>query len=312
MLSFLPGPLIAFFILSLCIANLMLWGCLVLVTVPLKLLPPLRLVASRAANGCMHGWVLGNELVLKAFAPTQWHIQGLSQPLSKDKSYLIICNHLSAMDIAAVTIALRHHVPMLKFFLKQQLLYFPFLGLACWALDMPFMRRYSKSDIAKDPKRGSADIETTRQSCEKFRGYPTCVINFVEGSRLTLDKHRRQRSPYHYLLKPKSGGIAFAMATLGDQFDQLLDLTVVYPGTPDGIMAAFVSGKVPKVVIDIDVVPMTQVPQGDYQTDKGYRVEFQQWLNQRWLRKDKLIDEQLRQHQPELVADSFYQALTSD
>ncbi|WP_298445605.1 acyltransferase [uncultured Ferrimonas sp.] len=312
MLSLLPGPLVAVLVVTAALLNLALWGTLVVLTAPLKaLLPMAKNPIGDLANRFMAGWVLGNEIILKGLTPTQWHIQGLQQPLNPQGSYLIVCNHLSAMDIAVVTIALRRNVPMLKFFLKQQLLYVPFLGAACWALDMPFMRRFSKSQLAKNPHLKGSDIDTTRRSCERFRDRPTCVINYVEGSRLTPTKHQRQCSPFNYLLKPKAGGIAFAMSTLGDQFEQVLDLTVVYPGATDDIMAAFVSGKVEHVVVDINVIPMSAVPQGDYQQDKGYRVEFQAWLNQVWLRKDRLIGQLLRQYQPINKARDFYQAIAS-
>ncbi|QIZ78077.1 acyltransferase [Ferrimonas lipolytica] len=312
MLSCLPAPLIAALVLSTASINIAFWGTLIVLLSPFKaLLPFARQPISELSNQLMAGWVACNEALLKTFTPTQWHIQGLEQQLDKNGSYLIVCNHLSGMDIAVVTIALRRHVPMLKFFLKQQLLYVPFLGAACWALDMPFMQRYTKSQIAKNPKLKGSDIDTTRRSCEKFLNIPTCVINYVEGSRLTLEKHQRQNSPFTYLLKPKAGGIAFAMSTLGDQFDHVLDLTVVYPGTPDGIMASFVSGKVEHVAVDINVIPMSELPQGNYDKDKAYRVEFQAWLNQVWQRKDRLIGQLLMQYQPNKAVQGFYQAIAS-
>jgi 1-acyl-sn-glycerol-3-phosphate acyltransferase len=40
---------------------------------------------------------------------------------------------------------------MNKYFLKQQLAWVPFIGLACWALDMPFMKRYSRSYLIRHP-----------------------------------------------------------------------------------------------------------------------------------------------------------------
>lgn len=78
----------------------------------------------------------------------------------------------------------KDRIPMPKFFLKQQLLYVPFIGMACWALDMPFMRRYSREYLLRHPHKRGQDLATTRRSCEKFRAVPTTVVNYVEGTRL--------------------------------------------------------------------------------------------------------------------------------
>ena len=118
---------------------------------------------------------------------------------------------------------------MNKYFLKQQLAWVPFIGLACWALDMPFMRRYSRSYLIRHPERRGKDVEPTRRSCEKFRAHPTTIVNFVEGSRFTEEKKRETRSPYHNQLPPKAAGIAKALNVLGSQFDKLLNVTLCYP-----------------------------------------------------------------------------------
>ncbi|MFI3245606.1 MAG: acyltransferase [Ferrimonas sp.] len=313
MIALIPRLIIALLIVLLCTVNLAFWGTLVVLTAPLKLLLPLfRQSISQFANKLMHGWVWGNEVILKTLTPTQWHIHGLDDHLDRNGSYLLICNHLSAIDIAVVTISLRRHVPMLKFFLKHQLLYLPFLGAACWALNMPFMRRYNAQQLAEDPQRQGTDIETTRRACRQFRHIPTCVINYVEGSRLTPTKHQQQQSPYTYLLKPKAGGIALAMAVLSDQIDQVLDLTLVYPGTERQILTHFLMGKLQHVTLDVATIPLSQIPQGDYHQDAAYRLQFQQWLNQRWQHKDKRIAQLLAHHQSASQKTDLYYRLSSE
>lgn len=42
--------------------------------------------------------------------------------------------------------------PYFKFFLKKELIWVPFLGLAWWALEYPFMKRYSKAFLEKHPE----------------------------------------------------------------------------------------------------------------------------------------------------------------
>ncbi len=106
--------------------------------------------------------------------------------------YLLISNHHSWADIVVLCVLFRKHIPMNKYFLKQQLAWVPFIGLACWALDMPFMRRYSRSYLIRHPERRGKDVETTRRSCEKFRAHPTTIVNFVEGSRFTEEKSAKR------------------------------------------------------------------------------------------------------------------------
>ncbi|MBY5993303.1 acyltransferase [Ferrimonas balearica] len=311
MLSFLPAPLLAPLNALLAILNVLFWGSLILVLALFKLLPipPLRLKISALCNACMHGWVSVNYGLLRLTTKTRWRVQGLEESgLSKQGWYLVLANHLSWADIVVVTVVLRNHVPMLKFFLKQQLFYIPIMGLACWALDMPFMRRYTKSQIAKNPALKGKDIETTRRSCEKFKHLPTCVINFVEGSRLTPGKHQRQRSPFRYLMKPKAGGIAFALNTLGSQFDQLLDVTIVYPDAPENIMWSLLGGELDNICVAVQTLPLSEVPHGDYDSDKAYRIEFQKWLNGLWEQKDDTIDGILSQQGG---PKAFYQGLPS-
>jgi len=48
--------------------------------------------------------------------------------------------------------------------------------------------------------------------------------------------------------------------------------------------------QVDKVMIDIDVIPIPAELRGDYYNDRAFRLAFQQWLNNRWQRKDELIE----------------------
>ena len=166
----------------------------------------------------------------------------------------------------------------------------PFLGLAFWALDYPFMKRYPKSVLAKKPHLLGKDLEITRAACEKFRELPVTVVNYLEGTRFTQAKRDAQRSPYHYLLKPKAGGVAFVLAALGEQLDALLDVTVVYPGdTPPGF-ADLLCGRVRHVIVDIRTHELDPALwQGDYENDPAFRVVVQRWVGDLWREKDQRI-----------------------
>ena len=163
------------------------------------------------------------------------------------------------------------------------------MGLGAWALDMPFMQRYSREFVEKNPHLKGKDIQTTKQSCEKFRECPTTVINFVEGSRFTVQKHRHRNSPFTHLLPPKAGGIAFTLAAMGELFTGILDVTLMYPNNPRRPMLDMLAGRLNKVILRARVMPIEQEIIGDYFSDNDFRDNFQSWLNARWSQKDTQI-----------------------
>ena len=183
----------------------------------------------------------------------------------------------------------RKHIPMNKYFLKQQLAGYR-LSAACWALDMPFMKRYSRSYLIRHPERRGKDVETTRRSCEKFRAHPTTIVNFVEGSRFTEEKRLQTRSPYQNLLPPKAAGIAMALNVLGAQFDKLLNVTLCYPENDKTPFFDMLSGKLTRIVVRVDLVPIDTELHGDYVNDKNFKRRFQLWLNTLWKEKDEQIE----------------------
>lgn len=252
---------------------------------------PLQKACSWLAKECASLWVAGNSLNQNLLSPYTLNVTGLDS-LERRDWYLVIANHQSWVDILVMQRVLHRKIPFLNFFLKKELLYVPFLGLAWWALDFPFMTRTSKSQIRKNPKLKGKDVETTRKACEKFKTMPVSIVNFVEGTRYTQDKHRRQNSPFYHLLKPKAGGIAFVMQAMGEQITKVVNVTIHYP---DGIptFIDFVSGKVKQIEVHVDVLPVSENLIGDYSNDSDFRVRFQSELNHLWQQKDEQL-QQLR------------------
>lgn len=240
-------------------------------------------------NFMMYCWCSGLAALLYFNPWLKWDIQGL-ETLNKKNWYLLICNHHSWADIVVLCVIFRNHIPMNKYFLKQQLAWVPFMGLACWALDMPFMRRYSRSFLIRHPEHRGKDVETTRRSCEKFRAHPTTIVNFVEGSRFTPEKRQQTRSPYKNLLPPKAAGIAMALNVLGSQFDKLLDVTLCYPENDKTPFYDMLSGKLTRIVVTVNLRPVDPELHGDYVGDKSFKRRFQLWLNALWEEKDRQID----------------------
>ena len=254
----------------------------------LKLLvpvPAVRRAADQTLNALASAWVAVNNAWIAAVHPAaRWDVQGV-EGLHARGWYLVSSNHQSWVDILVLQRIFHGHIPFLKFFLKQQLIWVPVIGLAWWALDFPFMKR-GRGHGAR-----SSDLQTTREACEKFKRIPTSVINFVEGTRFTPAKHTQQASPYRHLLKPKIGGLGIALATMGEQFEALLDVTLVYPhGTPR--FWDLLCGRIDAVTVRVqqrDIPP--QVLGSDPIGDKAYRQRISAWVEQQWAEKDRLIDE---------------------
>lgn len=257
-----------------------------------KLIFPIPVIwrsVSVFCNFMMYCWCSGLAALLYFNPWLKWDIQGL-ETLNKKNWYLLICNHHSWADIVVLCVIFRNHIPMNKYFLKQQLAWVPFMGLACWALDMPFMRRYSRSFLIRHPEHRGKDVETTRRSCEKFRSHPTTIVNFVEGSRFTPEKRQQTRSPYKNLLPPKAAGIAMALNVLGSQFDKLLDVTLCYPENDKTPFYDMLSGKLTHIVVTVNLRSVDPELHGDYVGDKSFKRRFQLWLNALWEEKDRQID----------------------
>jgi len=234
-------------------------------------------------------WAEIDKLIFALCIPTRWEVRG-DENLRSDTSYLVIGNHQSWVDIPALIQALNRRTPFFKFFLKKELIWVPLLGLAWWALDYPFMKRYSKAFLAKHPELKGHDLEITRQACDLFKRQPVTVVNYLEGTRFTTAKNAQQNSPYSHLLKPKAGGVAFVLAAMGEQLDAILDVTVVYPSERIPGFWDLLCGQVPRVIIDIQTRELDPALwQRDYENDPLFREKVQGWVNQLWLDKDARI-----------------------
>ncbi len=232
-------------------------------------------------------WISINSFNSRLFCNIHWDIRGL-ETLERKEWYLVLSNHQSWVDILALQTVFNKKIPMLKFFLKKELIWVPFLGLAWWALDFPFMKRYSRDYLDKNPHLKGKDLESTKKACEKFKHTPVSVINFVEGTRFTPEKHKKQKASFKHLLKPKAGGVAFVLGSMGEYLHKIIDVTIVYPDkTPT--FWDFISGKVKKIIIDIEVLPVSQAAAGDYFNDPASKDIFFEWMNELWHKKDNKI-----------------------
>ncbi len=292
MLSFLPPPLIGLIASLLMVLNVLFWVPILLLFSCVKLILPIqrmRLLIDPVLLRIAEAWIGGNGLWMRLTQSVHWDVQGIEH-LNYRSWYLVNCNHQSWVDILVLQRLFNRRIPLLKFFLKQQLIWVPVMGLAWWALDFPFMRRHSEAFLRKHPQMRGKDQATTRKACEKFALIPTSVMNFLEGTRFTLAKHARQNSPYRHLLKPKAGGLALALNAMGDKFHAILDVTIVYPdGAPK--FGQFLLGKLRRVIVRVRALPVPlALAQADYAGDSRVREAYQKWVHQLWLDKDALIE----------------------
>ncbi|MBW8189904.1 acyltransferase [Neiella marina] len=292
MLHRLPVTLKAPVIILLMTINLAFTGSIITIMGLFKLVPisPLQHLWTAVSHLMYRLFIVVNRTIIQLTSNTTWSIS-YSQPLQQQSWNLVLSNHRSWLDIVVLMQVLGHRLPPPKFFLKHELIWVPFIGIASWALDMPFIRRYSHSFLKKNPHLKGKDIESTRRSCAKFKTTPTTIVNFVEGTRLTTVKRQRQRSPYQHLLKPKAGGIAFTLAAMGEQFENIIDVTLNYPGIDDDQPAfkRVLTGQLSAVQVDINVTPVDEQLIGNYFDDKAFRISFQQRLNERWQAKDEML-----------------------
>ncbi len=284
-------------VLTLMSANTLFW-CL-----PLYLFALLRYAGpaavkpwcTRRAMNIAELWIGCNNIILDFFQDLDIEVEGM-QDLSMNNWYLVVCNHQTWADILILQRIFNRRIPMLKFFIKQQLIYTPVIGIAWWVLDFPIMKRYSREFIAKHPELKGKDLETTRRSCEKFKLTPVAILNFLEGTRFTQEKREKQHSPWHHLLKPKGGGAALVVSSLGERIDSVLNVTIYYPGGVPGFFE-FLCGYSRTVKCVVEYLPVPLDMAGTDDNNSG-RASFRHWIDGIWERKDRLLEELHEQDNP--------------
>jgi len=132
MLNFLPSYVlgaIAGLLLSL---NVLVWVSLLLIfAVPKFLLPipPLRRVLNRILHWIGENWIAFNSGWMRLTQKTKWDVEGL-EGLNYHGWYLVVSNHQSWVDILVMQHLLNRRIPLLKFFIKRELIKVPLMGLA--------------------------------------------------------------------------------------------------------------------------------------------------------------------------------------
>lgn len=276
--------------------NTLIHTPILLLAVLLKALLPiasLRRSLSVSLTGIAESWAGINTFLIGALTPTRIEIHG-EPALRRDGRYLVLSNHRSWCDIPVLLILFNRRVPFLRFFLKQELIWVPVLGLAWWALDYPFMKRHSRAQLARNPALRTQDLDATRAACAKFADMPVSIMNFVEGTRFTPAKHAKQSPPYQHLLRPRAGGVAAVLDAMAGNLQSVLDVTLIYRD-PEPSLAGLLAGRMTCIELHVTerAVPDDLASGGDYEADSHYRSRCQRWINGLWAEKDALMAERL-------------------
>jgi 1-acyl-sn-glycerol-3-phosphate acyltransferase len=287
MLSFLPPVLRIPLALLLLLLNIVLHVLPLIALALLKVVVPLGFVRRPLSHVLVliaESWIGVNNILFKLFTRIHWQVEGLVG-LRRDGNYLVLSNHQSWVDIPVLQKVFNRRIPFMRFFLKQELIWVPLLGPAWWALDFPFMKRYSRQTLLRHPELQGKDREATRQACEKFRHMPVSVMNFAEGTRFTQAKHDAQSSPFRYLLRPKAGGVAFVLDAMGEALHAIVDVTIVYPEGPCTLMD-LVAGRVHDIRVHVRERAIDAGLIGSYDDDVAFRGRVKGWVNALWSDKD--------------------------
>jgi len=257
--------------------NLGFWVVLALPLALAKLLwPGGRGAIERAMGGIYRAALWIDDLWLGRVVGIRWPRPALG--LAKDRTYVVLSNHVSWSDIFVIQSIVVRDGPLLKFLAKRELLRVPIVGAIIWAFDFPVLRRQAKAG-GDEAARRTRDLETLRAAADVLRDHPAAVMNFAEGTRSTEAKRVEQESPYAHLLIPRVGGFATLIEGLGEELEAVVDLTLVYPRPVS--FWALLAGAVREIGVDAEVVPRARLPRG--------REDTIDWLLARWARKDAIL-----------------------
>lgn len=275
--------------MSLCIT---FWFIVMFPFVLLRVVPVYR-VQRVASNCCVQiatWWVGSNKRIYKRMHGQQGQVQVQGQ-FKPGCSYLVVSNHSAWADIVVLFDVLHRKSPFGRFFLKKELIWVPIVGVVCWAMDFPFMKRHSRAAIARNPALASQDLETTRKACAVYKESPVTVINFLEGTRFTPAKKAKSKSPYNNLLTPKYGGLSASLNAMGEQFEGMVNVSIAYGPSKGNITWSWLCGQQPNMQVQVEIMPIpAELIAGDFRADADFKNRFKNWVGELWATKDEQLE----------------------
>jgi len=267
------------------------FGTLAIINIPRAVIPlkSFKLFLAKISNKIGDLTVYGLKLIMLLMHGNNIQVIN-NEKYDMNKWYMAMSNHQSWADIFVLLTVANKKIPLLKFFMKKELWWIPFVFLANKTLNMPFVNRHSKKAIEKNPSLRTKDYENTLKSCKRFLRAPSTIFSYAEGTRFTSEKHKAQNSRYKNLLQPKIGGMATALSAM-PEIDTLINFSVVYKSKKRGAWS-FLNGEMKDVKVFIKSYKIPEnLKNRNYGSDHLYRDEFKEWIEEIWDEKDRKIDE---------------------
>jgi 1-acyl-sn-glycerol-3-phosphate acyltransferase len=288
---YIKSNIIGFFTFILIVVELIIgFGTLTIVNIPRAIFPfkSLKIKLSKISNTIGEYTVYGLKIIMKIMHRDAMQLLDNNE-FDKNQWYMAVSNHQSWADIFILLVAAHKRIPLLKFFMKKELAWIPFVFLANKTLNMPFVNRHSKKQLEKNPNLRFKDYENTLMACKRFQRSPSTIFSYAEGTRNNSTKHQAQNSPYKNLLIPRVGGIATALSAMPN-IDVLVDYSVVYKSNKRGAWA-FLKGDMRDVKVSVKKYNIPEdLKNKNYSTDEEYRKNFKIWIEGIWEEKDKEIE----------------------
>ena len=288
---YIKSNIIGFFTFILIVVELIIgFGTLTIVNIPRAIFPfkSLKIKLSKISNTIGEYTVYGLKIIMKIMHRDAMQVFDNNE-FDKNQWYMAVSNHQSWADIFILLVAAHKRIPLLKFFMKKELAWIPFVFLANKTLNMPFVNRHSKKQLEKNPNLRFKDYENTLLACKRFLRSPSTIFSYAEGTRNNSTKHKAQNSPYKNLLIPRVGGIATALSAMPN-IDVLVDYSVVYKTNKRGAWA-FLKGDMRDVKVSVKKYNIPEnLKNKNYSTDEEYRKNFKIWIEGIWEEKDKEIE----------------------
>ena len=273
------------------LSNMVFWSSLLFLAGILRLIVPFKdwrnfwtsvtIVVGEACISCNNAWIT-------VLHRPSIEISGM-EDVKKNNWYVATSNHQSWGDILVLQKITNRKIPLLRFFMKDVLKWIPIVSIVGWSLDMPFLKRYSKEQVEKNPSLRGKDLEQMKKAFKRLETNPGTVLSFAEGTRFTQLKHDDQQSPFKNLLRPKAGGIGIALSTM-PFITTLLDFSISYESKTKSFWD-FLCGRMSVISIKIRVIEIPKNLLGNnYSKEKGFRDDLKDWLYEIWEAKEEFLN----------------------
>ena len=273
------------------LSNMVFWSSLLFLAGILRLIVPFKdwrnfwtsvtIVVGEACISCNNAWIT-------VLHRPSIEISGM-EDVKKNNWYVATSNHQSWGDILVLQKITNRKIPLLRFFMKDVLKWIPIVGIVGWALDMPFLKRYSQEQMEKDPSLRGKDLKQMKKAFKRLEVNPGTVFSFAEGTRFTEEKHKTQSSPFTYLLRPKAGGVGVTLSTM-PFISTLLDFSISYASETKTFWD-FLCGNMSEIRIRVRKLDIPKhLLNKDYSTQIEYREELKKWLYEIWESKDNFLN----------------------